>query len=346
MKSQNFTFHHPVAFWLGCIAIIGGVLAHVPMFMMGRHTGYQMVGMEMDATMLAGMAMIPLGVLLAMYGLMPRIAVTARVNAAQLEMPDIFGDEFSPDLANPGDQIESLPTTSVAAGALQADVALGVFNGITLVPMLGGLGSIDLLGSVAFVPVIENLGIEEAIVSWGAGARVGIMKGGLIAPGISVSGMYRRMGEVQFGEIEDEDPGEFATDLSTLSLRAAVSKGIAMFDFVVGAGYDKYSSDTNFNFLIEYECTTAECTAGKTNPTEPFTLSMEDEALGGEVETAAWNVFGNVGLSLLLFNLVAEVGYQQATDVLTSDDLEGREITEEELGDGRLFGSLGLRLTL
>jgi putative MFS transporter len=74
MKSQNFTFHHPIAFWLGCTAIIGGVLAHVPMFMMGRHTGYQMVGMEMDATMLAGMAMIPLGVLLAMYGLMPRIA--------------------------------------------------------------------------------------------------------------------------------------------------------------------------------------------------------------------------------------------------------------------------------
>ncbi|MDR6537697.1 MFS transporter [Variovorax soli] len=74
MKPQTFAFHHPIAFWLGCIAIIGGVLAHVPMFMMGRYTGYQMVGMEMDATMLTGMAMIPLGVLLATYGLMPRIA--------------------------------------------------------------------------------------------------------------------------------------------------------------------------------------------------------------------------------------------------------------------------------
>ena len=74
MKPQNFDFHHPLAFWTGCIAIIGGVLAHVPMFMMGRSTGYQMVGMEMDATMLTGMAMIPFGVLLAAYGLMPRIA--------------------------------------------------------------------------------------------------------------------------------------------------------------------------------------------------------------------------------------------------------------------------------
>ncbi len=74
MKAQHFEVHHPLAFWLGCLAITGGVLAHVPMFMMGRYTGYQMVGMEMDGLMLAGMAMIPIGVLLACYGLMPRLA--------------------------------------------------------------------------------------------------------------------------------------------------------------------------------------------------------------------------------------------------------------------------------
>lgn len=74
VKPQNFSFHHPAAFWVGCLAIIGGVLAHIPMFVMGRHTGYQMVGMPMDTTMLTGMAMIPLGLLLSAYGLMPRIA--------------------------------------------------------------------------------------------------------------------------------------------------------------------------------------------------------------------------------------------------------------------------------
>jgi len=77
-SSRDFSLHHPLAFWLGCFGIIGGVLAHVPMFLMGRYTGWQMVGMEMDATMLAGMAMIPLGVLLAAYGLMPRIAQMRR----------------------------------------------------------------------------------------------------------------------------------------------------------------------------------------------------------------------------------------------------------------------------
>jgi len=72
-SQHSFNFHHPVAFWIGCIAIIGGVLGHVPMFMMGQYTGYQMVGMPMDGPMLFGMAMIPFGLLLSAYGLMPRI---------------------------------------------------------------------------------------------------------------------------------------------------------------------------------------------------------------------------------------------------------------------------------
>lgn len=73
MKPSGLSFHHPVAFWIGAAAIVAGVLAHMPMFAMGAHTHYQMVGMPMDATMLTGMAMIPLGLLLAAYGLMPRL---------------------------------------------------------------------------------------------------------------------------------------------------------------------------------------------------------------------------------------------------------------------------------
>ena len=74
MKSDGLSFHHPLAFWLGCTAVVAGVAAHLPMFWMGRHMHWQMVGMPMDGLMLAGMALIPLGVLLACYGLMPRLA--------------------------------------------------------------------------------------------------------------------------------------------------------------------------------------------------------------------------------------------------------------------------------
>ena len=74
LKSGGITFHHPAAFWLGCALLSAGVFAHVPMFLMGKHTHWQMVGMPMDGWMLAGMAAILLGLLLSTYGLMPRLA--------------------------------------------------------------------------------------------------------------------------------------------------------------------------------------------------------------------------------------------------------------------------------
>jgi putative MFS transporter len=74
MKSNGLSFHHPIAFWTGCAAVVAGVFAHAPMLWMGRVTHWQMVGMPMDATMLGGMALIVVGVLLATFGLMPRLA--------------------------------------------------------------------------------------------------------------------------------------------------------------------------------------------------------------------------------------------------------------------------------
>lgn len=62
----------PLLFWLGVLAIIGGVLSHVPMLMMGQHTNWQMVGMPMDGLMWAGMAAIVIGNGLAFAGMMPR----------------------------------------------------------------------------------------------------------------------------------------------------------------------------------------------------------------------------------------------------------------------------------
>jgi len=78
MQNRSFNFHHPIAFWLGCLAIIGGVLAHLPMFICSASMGYRMAGMEMDATMLFGMALIPAGLLLSAYGLLPRMEQSRR----------------------------------------------------------------------------------------------------------------------------------------------------------------------------------------------------------------------------------------------------------------------------
>lgn len=66
------TFHHPVAFWLGVMAVTAGVIAHLPMYLMGKDNGYKLVGMPMDMPMMMGMAAIIAGLAASLYGLYPR----------------------------------------------------------------------------------------------------------------------------------------------------------------------------------------------------------------------------------------------------------------------------------
>ncbi len=76
------SFHrrrNAVAFWLGCAVVTAGVALHLPMFAMGRYTGYVLAGMPMGADMLWGMALIVGGILLAGYGLLPAKLPGARV---------------------------------------------------------------------------------------------------------------------------------------------------------------------------------------------------------------------------------------------------------------------------
>lgn len=74
MQSQGIAFHHPWAFWLGCLAVAAGVCLHLPMYVMAAPMHFHLAGMPMDLSMELGMFLIPFGVLLAGYGLMPRLA--------------------------------------------------------------------------------------------------------------------------------------------------------------------------------------------------------------------------------------------------------------------------------
>lgn len=82
MQVKDYSFHHPFAFWTGCVFLTLGVLSHIPMFVHASHMGYRMVGMPMSNTMLVGMAMIPMGLLFACYGLMPRLALLRQDNCS------------------------------------------------------------------------------------------------------------------------------------------------------------------------------------------------------------------------------------------------------------------------
>ncbi|HSC65823.1 MAG TPA: MFS transporter [Caldimonas sp.] len=63
---------HLAAFVAGCLAVTVGVVLHVPMYWMGRDTGFRLADMAMDAEMLWGMVLIVAGLVIAGYGLLPR----------------------------------------------------------------------------------------------------------------------------------------------------------------------------------------------------------------------------------------------------------------------------------
>ena len=75
--SVGFTFadrRSPIAFWLGSLSVVIGVLLHLPAFLMARTMDYRMAGMPMGTPMLIGMACILAGAAAAAYGLLPKYA--------------------------------------------------------------------------------------------------------------------------------------------------------------------------------------------------------------------------------------------------------------------------------
>src|SRR3954468_9973808 len=63
---------HLWAFVAGSLAVTAGVVLHLPMFWMGRHNGFRLAEMPMDAEMTWGMVLIVAGLCVAGFGLLPR----------------------------------------------------------------------------------------------------------------------------------------------------------------------------------------------------------------------------------------------------------------------------------
>ncbi|SHG19274.1 MFS transporter, putative metabolite:H+ symporter [Fodinibius roseus] len=79
MESDNtyqswggITYGHKGAFWAGIWAVIVGVILHLPMYLKAHDVGYRLVGTPMDLPMKIGMVLIVLGMILTLYGLLPK----------------------------------------------------------------------------------------------------------------------------------------------------------------------------------------------------------------------------------------------------------------------------------
>src|SRR5438445_12533399 len=65
-------FTHRGVFWAGVVAVMAGVTLHLPMYVHARDMGFRLVGMPIDAPMIAGMILIVAGLVATIWALIPR----------------------------------------------------------------------------------------------------------------------------------------------------------------------------------------------------------------------------------------------------------------------------------
>ena len=235
----------------------------------------------------------------------PRWSIALRSTVARASLPPIGDDE-------------SLRPT---LWSVNADAAVGLFNGFNLAPTIGGFGSLDVLGSIGVLGAPEGDGFERSSpLTWALGARVGVLRESFTAPGVSGSVMYRSLPDVEFG---DPVPGPNFENRgqSVLSLRATVGKRILGVGLTAGAGYDRTSSDVRARFQGP-------------GPVFPDPIDVSEEGLTLD----RTSFFGNISYTLLILNMAAELGWQEAGDRATGS----HENTEK----GGLFGGIAVRLAI
>lgn len=269
--------------------------------------------------------------------LVPRVTVSMRANLAYIEMPQLFRD-FSASVGD-GEGLVPMERVGIPLGSVQTDASVGLFNGFGL-----GVGSVDLLGTLSVVPKFDQIGLTESLINYGGGARIGLVSQSLAWPGVSVSGVYRRLNRIGFGDLATHS-GAISSGLDNFSLRAVASKGLLLVDLAAGAGYDRYSSNVDLGWKLV--CETTDCRAA--NGGDPLTLSNE---ISGKVSSSAWNVFANAGFNLAVIKFIGELGYQRKGSGIGASDLQqaGFPADQGALGEtmkgGNLFGSIGIRLAI
>jgi hypothetical protein len=245
-------------------------------------------------------------------GALPRLSLAARLSAAWLEIPDLR-------------RLDASGTLSFPAPALNVDAAIGVFGGAAIAPTVGGFGSVDLLASAGVTPLPGGRGFEGQSGSWAVGARVGLLRESFTLPGVSLSGVYRRVGDIEYGsaEFSGRDAYFRMRDIRMLSARAAVSKRVLFLGLTGGVGWDRHTSDV----LLQVR----DPVLAGIGPT----IELSDPRFRSERSTA----FINASWTMLLLNFVGEAGLQAGGRGTPADEALRELVTRRGY-----YGSLTARL--
>lgn len=233
----------------------------------------------------------------------PRWSIALRASTARAAMPPI-GEGSA---------------TASTLWSVDADAAVGLFNGFNLLPTIGGFASIDVLASVGVVSAPDDFDRSSAL-TWSLGTRVGILRESFTAPGVSVSAMYRSLPDVEFGDPAGGPYFENAGQ-SVISLRGTVGKRVLGIGLTGGIGYDRATSDLRVSY-------------SEFSPLMPPPATAAED----DIHFDRTMFFGNVSYTLLILNMSAELGWQEGGDRPAD--------AHEDTGSGGLFGGIAFRLAI
>jgi putative MFS transporter len=170
------TFRNAPVFWAGTVACTAGVLLHLPMYIEARKDGYMMAGMQPDVSMLVGMALIVIGLVMSIYGLVPKAVPGTGTNLTRMRItveddagitPALAGLLIVMALAVIIDAMKPLTLGFVAPGMTKEydlKSALNPHGGLpaALLPLSGITGTV--IGSFAWGWVSDRAGRRSAII--------------------------------------------------------------------------------------------------------------------------------------------------------------------------------------
>lgn len=245
-------------------------------------------------------------------GATPRLSVAFRASGTRHRRPRIFDDASST-----GDEGVLVPAAHLRA-------ALGITDGLSPAPTVGGLLSVDLLASLDYLALPRGDGFDEGVTAWGLGVRLGIVRESFTLPGFSLSAVHRRFGEVRLSRADAPVGGvrELDFDLSQTSLRATVSKDFLPVGLLAGAGWDRYTGEAGVR------------------------VAMGGGGGGGaggrsdDVADDRFLVYGGASLTFLVVQLSAEGGWAAGHDAFPESRRPGFDP-----GGGSPFGALAVRIT-
>lgn len=246
-------------------------------------------------------------------GNVPRISVAARLTGVDAA--------YAGELAPTGDPLpgRNLSGDDVFLTGLHLTGVVGLFDGFSPVPTVGGLFSLDLMATGSFLFLPEDRGFPGSEFTFGAGGRLGLLRESFTLPGVSTSFVHRWGGEMSV-----TGGGSGAFDLSMSSFRATVGKDLVGVGVLLGGGLDRFTGGASIS--------TTEMEGGVGDP-------GWDASTGDFTDTRPL-LYGGAALNFLVLQLSAEVGWAGGFEAVPGRPSGGYDPTA-----GSWFGGLSARLT-